>query len=210
MNSIGERIQHLRKITRITRSYLREKYFLSENTLQKLENNLLKFTDDRIDFFHTIFRNEGIRNLTREWIKTGKGEEPVFSTHIIDKNNLQNDSDKSDDLIALEELSLIISLNPKKYVQIYLDSDYMMPYYHENSWLIGKKNENKTDCIGKDCIVKLNGVDGLTFRRVQYSEKKNKFNLYILNTFSSQHDPVILNCEVEFLAPIIWMRKLYV
>ncbi|KAB8035612.1 hypothetical protein GCL60_16830 (plasmid) [Silvanigrella paludirubra] len=205
-SSIGDRITYLRKQARLTRIFIREKYSISENTLRKWEENKLKVPEDKIDLIFYVFNNEGVQ-VTKEWIKSGKGDKPLFS---INYEKIKISSIKNDDVLALEEMQLLISTDKENLVYMLLENDTMFPYYQPISWIIGKKNNNLSSCIGKDCIIKVKNNNSFTFRRVGYSEKKDCFNLYILNTYDIKFsDPVYYDVEVEFIAPISWIRKIY-
>lgn len=208
--TIGNRLIQLRKLARMTRKFLREKYNVSENTLRKWEENALNVSDEKIDLMCYIYNSESI-HVTREWIKSGKGTAPYFSAKGKNSGKKELESLlKNDDLLALEELKHLVSIDPDKMVFMLLENDSMFPYYHPNSWIIGRKNVIQNECVGKDCIVKIKDVNSLTFRRVINSEKKDRYNLHILNNYSNTIDnPIIANIEAEFIAPITWIRKIY-
>ncbi len=210
MNDIGSRITYLRKLGRLTRIYIREKYNISQNTLRKWEENNLNIPEEKIDLICYLFNSEGV-TVKKEWIKTGRGESPVFSVNHENLKFILNESeDNRDDIIAFEEMKLLMSTNKNKFVNLLLDNDSMFPYYQKNSWIIGKKSSNNLDTIGRDCIIKMKDSNSLTFRRVGFSDKKKCFNLYILNTYDTNFsDPVYYDVEVDFIATITWIRKIY-
>ena len=216
LNSIGKRISFIRSILQVTRVYLQNEYNIATSSLKVWEYDKIVPSKGSLETLIYAFNNEGV-DVSLEWLENGGDKIPTFNPQLnvtnknLDENkNTDLDLISSDDHRALIEIKKITSLYTDC-VYLYLSDDSMSPRYVANSWIIGRKQPLQ-ECLGKDCIVKILNIDNnenLTFRRVVQGKSKNLFTLYVLNPISGIYDPNIINVELEFGAPITWVRNLY-
>jgi hypothetical protein len=208
--TINSRLKGLRKILRVTRSFIYNKYGLSQDTLKSWETDK-KITPNGLDKCLEIYRNEGI-SVTKEWVLTGNGPNPKISFDInryleeITSNSSLHEI--NDELLILEEINFFKNLSENSVVIMVKNND-MLPFYQPGDYVGGRfqKDLDIDSIIGFNCIVK----HDLSFmiKRIIRNEKLGT-NLVITNpSYGSLSDPVIYNYTIlpEQVAPICWHRR---
>ncbi len=207
-NSIGERLKYIRKNFRFTRKYFREKYNIPEITLQKWETSERKIPDHAIIKLLEIFKKECIL-VTKDWLQNGIGEKPktIFPDNELNYSTLYFDFSQNDEILANKEIEFFEN-NHKNSKVIIIDNNDMEPIYKPGDYIGGielTKDEIK-NLDNTDCIVLIKNDNSYLLRRVNKDEKGN-FRLSILNLNSKNETPVIYNAKLEFIAPVIWIRR---
>ncbi|MBX9838413.1 MAG: helix-turn-helix domain-containing protein [Silvanigrellaceae bacterium] len=206
MKNITERILYLRNLTKLSRADMERKYDLSQETLKAWEYGKNNINSNNIELLLNIYRNEGIL-VTKEWVITGKG---LIPDSVLKMNKEKEEGTFTflmDEPFQMErEIKFLLNLNPD-YVSLKINDDSMSPKFLNDCIVIGKKRFeseiNKT--IGRDCIVKIKGKKDLVLRRVGLNDK-NKFTLSVLSPFDLIEDPIIIANELEFSAPVLFVR----
>lgn len=211
LGTIHGRLSYLRSLIGATRQYLKHEYDISSDSLFAWESGKSKPSISTLELLTYAYQREGV-SVSIEWLQNGGEQIPTFKKHV--NSNIDTDFSLSDistdDQRALQEIKFFTSLYPD-IVYMYVSDESMMPKYHYNSWVVGRKVEDINFCIGKDCIVKLKESDSLTLRSVRLNKidnQKKEINLFSLNPISDT-DPYIINAQVEFFAPVLWARNLY-
>lgn len=214
LDTIGKRIGFIRSILRTTRGYLQKEYNISSSSIKVWEYDKIVPTKQSLETLVYAFNNEGIE-VSLDWLEKGGDKPPslnqklnITSRKILKENKNENLSlISSDDQRALLEIKKLISLYDDC-IYMYLSDESMNPRYVQNSWIIGRKKP-LNECVGRDCIIKLTDSQNFTFRRIIKSKYENKYTIYVLNPIDGIYDPNIVNADIEFAAPVTWVRSLF-
>lgn len=214
LDTIGKRIGFIRSILRATRSYLQNEYNISSSSIKVWEYDKIVPTKQSLEALVYAFNNEGIE-VSLDWLEKGGDKPPLLNQklNITNKKILKENKNEnlslisSDDQRALIELKKLISLYDDC-IYMYLSDESMNPRYAQNSWIIGRKKP-LNECVGRDCIIKLTDSENFTFRRIIKNKYENKYTIYVLNPIDGIYDPNIINADIEFAAPVTWVRSLY-
>ncbi|WP_186647352.1 helix-turn-helix domain-containing protein [Fluviispira vulneris] len=204
-NKINDRITLLRNLLKLSRADVERKYQLSQETLKAWEYGKNNINNTNIDFLLNIYRNEGVL-VTKEWLVKGTGISPTSSV-TANKINSEEFNFLMDEPFQMErEIKFLLNLNPD-YISFRVNNDSMTPKFQNDSIVIGKKRfaSDITKTVGKDCIIKIKGKKDILLRRIGLTEK-NKYILSVLNPIDLVEDPIIIASELDFSAPVIFVR----
>lgn len=208
--TINSRLKSLRKILRVTRSFIYDKYGLSQDTLKSWETDKI-ITQKGLEKCIKIYRNEGIF-VTKEWILTGRGIPPKLSfdfNRYLSQEPCDNQvNDINEELLIIEEVEFFKNLSKNSIVILVKNTD-MLPFYEPGDYVGGRfiRNRDIESVIGLNCIIKMDSEN--LIKRVIRNDKGG-INLVITNpTIGSPNEPVIYNFNFNSIniAPICWHRK---
>lgn len=213
LSNIGERIRFVRENLRYTRRQFCEKYLISESTLKSWENIDKNITENALTKILSLFNQEGVR-LNRDWLLYNKGEQPHFhSAHLVNHEQEANIepveySEYHDELLMMEDQTHFL----KKYkssVSTIISTMEMLPLYSPGDYVGGIKRTGRDieKTVGRDCIIKIKDQQGLLVKRVGGREKSGLYSLFITNTVDSFKNAILTAVDIEYCAPIIWIRK---
>ncbi len=219
----AERLKHIRKLTRLSRPYIKEKYRLSEATLKVWENGIAPLTEKGLQRCINIYRKEGVV-LSKEWIMTGEGLPPNISVNVghyfagglqyprRDNDLVIKDLDKplpylkDDNACMLREASFFKE-SYSNAVILMITNDDMEPTYRIGDYVGGRfrYGQDIDSVLRRDCIVRLK--DGRNIlRRLFKSNTTGHYNLACMNSQPSTDEPIMFDVEIEAAAPVIWHR----
>lgn len=205
INEINERLSYLRRLLKLSRADIERKYDLSQETLKAWEYGKNNINNTNIDLVLNIYRNEGIL-VTKEWLVKGSG---ILPNLVLKSDSSQNSGFNflMDEPFQMErEIKFLLNLNPD-YISFKVTNDSMSPKFLNDSIVIGKKRfeSDIIKTVGRDCIIKIRGKKDTLLRRIGLNDK-NKFILSILNPIELIEDPIIIANDLEFSAPILFVR----
>lgn len=210
--SPGERLKHLRKISRLSRSQISQKYGISANTLKSWENATQNLSDRVINQCVDIYRDQGIL-FSHEWLAQGTGFSPKsFEETIKRPIPLPSEShfqiDNQEELHILKEISFFKELYPDAAVMIVSNND-MFPFYKGGDYVCGRwiSYEQIFKAINHDCIIQL--TNGTKYFRRLVQDNNGFLNIACLNPTGVRYEPVLYNVNIERAAPVIWHRKIH-
>ncbi len=171
--------------------------------IEKGERLLNKKTAERIA---NGVRQEGY-SCTIKWLLTGEGNPPF-------KDELQpNELEKNDTLLSSLSPELKVMKEAAFFRELYIDSivscmldNGMEPFYSIGDYVGGCFVKNIRDAVGKDCIITTQDGEELV-RRVIKGSKTGHYTLICLNPFTKVSPPLLFDCTIKAVAPIIWHRR---
>ena len=181
---------------------------MSVNTLAAWELGILPISEKGMNLYVKALGNCGLA-VSKEWMLTGKGPHPIKLSEIESGNdNMINDN------LSLEQYNIISIIKEAKFFTsnlpnsvVFSVTDYsMMPIYRSGDYVGGVKlnHSKKTNAHNTICIVKLK--NGISLLR-QVLINNDTINLMTTNFFTDTQITVH-NPDIEYLAPVIWHRKL--
>lgn len=218
----ADRLKYVRKLVRLSRPAIEEKYHLSAATLKAWENGQAPLTAKGIKRCIDIYRKEGVI-LNKEWIMTGEGLSPKLSldmSHyfaselqypardnkgLVKEENLLPYS-KDDNAAILREADFFKKLYPDAIV-LTVTNDDMEPVYQIGDYVGGRfrYGDDIATALKRNCIVRLKTGE-LLIRRIYKSNIGKYYNLACINPTCSAEEPILFNIDIECAAPIIWHR----
>ncbi len=208
----GERLQYIRSLLRLTRSYIEQKYGLSVETLKVWEYDKQPLTENGLKRCMAIYRAEGVL-VARNWILLGEGLAPKIAVNIKrifeEVQEEQKGQPLDDEILMLKEADYFKSLAPNSILML-VTTEEMLPVYSPGDYIGGRyiKGKDLENAIGKDCIVKTRQGEQF-FRRLIKNSTSGGYNLVCLNpSWGGTLEPVIYDVAVEWAAPVIWHRRL--
>lgn len=208
LDTPGSRLKYLRSILRLTRAYIEKNYKLPEITLKSWENGTIKLSKNGIKRCVAVYKSEGL--LVDEcWLADGKGLDPTVKLSIGHYFSMPSDANlpcESDEIAMMRDANDYKNKYPNAVIMI-VPNDEMSPYYEQGDYVGGRlRGVNALDfVINKDCIVCLKG-GGQYFRRV-FQDSLGRYNLVCLNPAGKIAEPVIFDANIEWAAPVSWIRK---
>jgi transcriptional regulator with XRE-family HTH domain len=218
----AERLKYVRKLVRLSRPDVEEKYQLSAATLKAWENGQATLTAKGIKRCIDIYRKEGVI-LNREWIMTGEGLSPKLSLDISryfaselqyplrDNKGMIKDSDllpysKDDNACILREAAFFKESYPDAVI-LTVTNDDMEPVYQIGDYVGGRFRYGKdiATTLKRNCIVRLKTGEDI-IRRIFKSNSGKYYNLACINPVCGSEKPILFNVDVECVAPVIWHR----
>ena len=191
-------------MTRKSRKPFSELYGISQGTLQNWETARFGgLTEKGAHIILKALKNEGI-HCNFEWLMYGAGAGPNIGALLVpsDTPSRRTKSTSIDD-----DLSVFKQLNENT-VHMYVNDDTMTPYYSKGELVAGimHKNETLAECIGHICIVK--PIEWpQQIKLIRKSNKDGLYNLVALNPLTLDRHANLHEVELEFCAPITWIRK---
>lgn len=202
-DSLGKRIQFIRRMAGLSRKSFQEIYHININTLQAWESDRISPRQKSTDSLIEIFERLNIA-CSREWLLTGKGEMPfIVDSGELAKMPLPIMPDES----FLREIDAFKALNPNTIVISVVDSS-CKPIYEIGDYVGGIKKSH-TNCeksLGQVCIIGL--LDNSILIRKLLKSQNNKFTLIPANPNIFSDDYIQYNIDIDFAAEITWHRRI--
>lgn len=219
----AERLKHVRELIRLSRTYIKQKYHLSEATLKVWENGTAPLTKKGLQRCINIYRKEGVV-LSKEWIMTGEGLPPKYSVNVghyfagelqypqPTEKLLVKDLDcpfpylKDDNACMLREASFFKE-SYSDAVILMVTTDDMEPFYRIGDYVGGRflYGQDIDKALKRNCIIRLKDGRNI-FRRLFKSNVIGLYNLSCINPQASVEELIMFNIEIEAAAPVIWHR----
>jgi hypothetical protein len=209
LDTPGSRLKHLRSILRITRAYIEKKYKLPEITLKSWENETIKVSRNGVKRCVEVYKSEGLI-VDEGWIADGKGLDPTVRLSVGHYFSMPSDAslpvEEDDEIAMMRDANDFKKRYPNVVIMI-VSNDEMSPYYEAGDYVGGRLRtaSELEEVINRDCIVYLKG-GGQYFRRI-FQDTLGRYNLCCLNPAGKTTEPVIFNAEIEWAAPVCWVRK---
>lgn len=210
LTSPGERLKHIRKLIRLSRNEIAEKYKISPNTLKFWESAKTDISEKALNECIEIYRAEGML-FNKEWILTGFGIPPTSFIDMGKKINRQSSvqliDSNANDFLLIQEVKFFKDLYIDGTIMI-VPNDDMLPFYKAGDYVAGRwlLVEKIDQAISKDCIIQLSSGEKY-FRRL-VKDGNSHYNITCLNPMDTRNQPVIYDVEIISIAPIIWHRKI--
>ena len=209
----GERLRYIRAtLLRVTRNYIANQYGLSADTLRAWESNKQPLTENGFKRCMDIYRAEGVL-IARDWILAGEGFTPKVAINLqrvfeeIEEDKESNQL--NDEVLMLKEADFFKKLTSNSIIML-VTTEEMLPFYAPGDYIGGYALKGKliNSAVGKDCIVKATTGEQF-FRRLTKHTTSEVYNLSCLNPiWGSTLEPVIYDVRVDWVAPVIWHRRL--
>jgi DNA-binding transcriptional regulator YiaG len=203
-SSRANRLKRLRKMTRKSRKAFSELYGISQGTLQNWETARFGgLTEKGAHIILKALKNEGI-HCNFEWLMYGAGTGPNIGALLV-PNDAPSKRTKTTSID--DDLNVFKQLNENT-IHMYVNDDTMTPYYSKGELVAGiiHKAEAIAQCIGHICIVK--PIEWpQQIKLVRKSSKENAYHLIALNPLTLDRHANLHDVELEFCAPITWVRK---
>ncbi len=204
----GERVKQLRESLGLSRKMLcdkyKDKYGLSFGTLQSWEDSRWGgLTEKGAGKLNQAIREEGIEDLTIDWLMEGIGLSPLsYSRLKINKPNTAIEIEK-----IKHELQVFHKLHENA-VDMMVADNGMFPYLNPGDIVAGIKylgNEIIKAAGSHSIIQTLDGT--VLIRLLEHGDTSNLYNLICVNPTTTVAQQVIENVQIFSAAPIIWIRK---
>jgi hypothetical protein len=205
----GSRLKHIRSILRLTRAYIEKQYKLPEITLKSWENGTIKLSRNGVRRCVAVYKSEGLI-VDEGWIADGKGLDPTVRLSVGHYFSMPSDAnlpvDEDDEIAMMRDANDFKNRYPNAVVMI-VSNDEMSPNYEPGEYIGGRsrKVSELEGIVNRDCIVCLKG-GGQYFRRL-WQDPFGRYNLSCLNPVGKTSEPVIFNVDIEWAAPVTWVRK---
>lgn len=209
MKQVGERVRTARALASLTRPELEKRYGIKKTTVAKWENGLAVPSLKSVHQLIHALKTQGIFS-TVEWFLHGKGQEAyVVDTPTLLYGNAKNtntDQELDPDMLVMEEIRNFKNLYPQGVVCL-INDDAMLPQFSMGDYVGGLKLaiEKQDSALNKLCIVELK--DGRKkLRQVTAGHAPGFYSLCGTNSRAQVYPPVIINVELNWIAPVIWHR----
>lgn len=205
--TIGERIQALRRALAMTRRDFSKKHNIPEPTLRTLETAKSLISKKQLRKLIKAFESEGII-CSEDWLLKGQGPLPGPAAGFIQKEIESMEADKN--LLidpVLVEAACFQRYTPDSIVFQVID-EMMSPLYKRDDYVGGIKIPLPvTPSLYKEpCIIVLE--DGTKLIRIIYpGSKKNLLNLNCLNPSDPSKHPFYIDANLKGIYQIVWHRK---
>jgi len=205
----GERLQQLRKLTRLSRSAIERKYNVSASTINSWENpspTRSGLTEDGARRIIHLFQEELI-DCSLNWLLYGEGTPPKRRDETPAREHSKT-VDHSQFSIK-DEVETFIKSHAEA-VAFEAKDDSMVPMYLQGDTVAGVRYYAKDipNLVSKDCIIETR--DGRTyFRKLMASTIPNRYNLVSINPETKIERPILYEIDVVTCAPVtrIWRGK---
>ncbi len=207
----GNRVAILRRMTRLSRRLVQQKYSIPKTTLQGWEEGKGNgLTEKGAKKLISALKADGIY-CSYDWLMFGIGQAP----HAVGRFNVENFSsdedeesapEKQKELIA-EELQLFYE-HHETAIDFIVADDGMEPRFIQGEHVAGcrKHREAIAHCVGLDCIVQTAAGD-LLLRRIKRADGNDCYTLSCINLNTTLEKPVLYEVELIMAAPVIWARR---
>lgn len=203
-SSRANRLKRLRKMTGKSRKAFSELYGISQGTLQNWETARFGgLTEKGAKIVLNALKSEGIL-CNFEWLMYGAGPNPNIGSML---NQTKNTPKRTKITTINEDLDIFCKLHAET-VHMFVNDDTMEPYYSPSELVAGisHKGNNIDQCVGHICIVKpINHPQQIKLLRK--GKTINCYNCIALNPISIDQNANLFEVELEYCAPIIWIRK---
>lgn len=212
----GARLKYLRSILRLPRVYIEKKYKLPEITLKSWENGTIKLSKSGVKRCVAVYTGEGLI-VDEGWIAEGKGLDPTARLTLGHYFSMPSDVslpvDEDDEFAMIRDADDFKKRYPNAVVML-VSNNEMSPYYKSGDYVGGilRKGQALETAVNRDCIVHLKQEGGQYFRRLVHGKFNDQsesgyYNLSCLNPAGETTEPVIYKADIEWAAPVIWVRK---
>lgn len=204
--TVGERVQALRRSLALTRRDFSKKHNIPEPTLRVLEGAESVISKKQLHKLIKAFESEGVI-CSEEWILKGQGVGPSPARSVIQKEMDLIESNNVSVEPILVEIACFQKFNPSSVVMRVTD-EMMAPLYKRDDYVGGIKISLPlaASAYKEPCIVELK--DGTMLIRTLYPGKnKDLFNLTCLNPADPSKNPFYLDVELQGIYQIVWHRK---
>ena len=205
--TIGERVQALRRALDMTRRDFSRKHNIPEPTLRILEAAQTDISKKQLQRLIKAFESEGII-CPEDWLLKGKGAEPSSAKGFIQK---EIESMEMDETLAIDPV-LVEAACFQKYtsnsIVVRVIDEMMAPLYKRDDYVGGVKitPSSAASLYTEACIVVFEG--GVKLIRILYpGSKKHLFNLSCLNPNDSSKHPFYVDVDIKEIYQIVWHRK---
>lgn len=203
----AKRIIRLRKSTGKSRQTFSLEHQLSAGTLQNWEAARYGGLSEKgAKLLINAFKANDI-HCSFEWLMYGIGNEPLLanSTHDVAPPPSSSTTNRIDEELAF------FHQHHMDAVHLSVQDQSMLPYFHPKQIVAGVKQFGrsiKQACIGQICIVQLATCQSQLLRLVLIDElQPQQFRLLHFNNLASSQTQPHTSYELNFAAPITWIRE---
>lgn len=205
---VSKRIKMARLQLGLTRKQFSSCSNIPPPTLQAWETGRYSMTEKGLSRYIRALKLAGL-NCSPSWLLYGKLPAPYLLQNQPNENN--NETTLTKQMNAQEnvfkEIHFFETLYDNSIVMLVQD-ETMQPFFNVGDYVGGLKTKqlpaNYTS--NTPCIVKLINND-ILIRYVQYTNKKNSYNLFISNIHFPIIAPVLYAQTVEYFAAVTWHRR---
>lgn len=163
-----------------------------ETTYRHHENGTRDFPKDKAEIYARAFR------VRAEWLLLGVGDSGKKPVPLVGYVGAGAEVFAFDDGGSLDDIDPPPGVGPEA-VAVKVRGDSMYPRYMAGDVLIYDRHIPLTKADGMECIVSL--VDGRKFVKIVRPEG------CVLATLESWNAPPIRSVQVEWVAPILWVKR---
>lgn len=203
---IGARLKSVRVLTLLSQMDFCKKYDFSHNSMRTWEGGRFLPRVDKLDKICDSLKEEGILNISPEWILTGKGVAPTMMEGATEDQSSQVKATDEEEYRAIQKESELFksNLTRKGYRPIVVPvlDNLMHPYYSKGDFVGGMildKCPPDKKLIGKDFLIEMS-PSAFIIRRFAY----NGYDLLLGNCAEPGLFVPIQNPTV---AEILWHRR---
>jgi phage repressor protein C with HTH and peptisase S24 domain len=168
------------------------RYGWTETTYRHHENGTRNFPKPKAITYARAFR------VSPEWLLLGTGDGGKRPVPLVGYVGAGAEVFAFDDGGALDEIDPPPGIGPEA-VAVKVKGDSMYPRYMEGDVLIYDRHIPLAKADGQECIVSL--IDGRKFVKIVRAEGR------VLATLESWNAPPLRSVQVEWVAPILWVKR---
>ncbi|MBY0463048.1 MAG: helix-turn-helix domain-containing protein [Alphaproteobacteria bacterium] len=205
--TIGERVQALRRALGATRRDFSKKHNIPEPTLRILESAQADISSKQLHKLIKAFEAEGII-CPQEWLLKGQGIEPSAAKGLVQR---EIDSMELDETLLIDPV-LVEAACFQKYtpdsIVLQVTDEMMSPLYKRDDYVGGVKvSLSFSASLHKEsCIIELENGTKL-IRIIHPGSKGHLFNLSCLNPNDPSKYPFYVDANPKEIYQIVWHRK---
>ncbi len=207
----GERVAVLRRMTRLSRRLVQQKYGISKTTLQGWEEGKGNgLTEKGAKKLISALKADGV-HCSYEWLMFGVGAAPQtigrFGSENFSSTEIDDLSQAEQNEFIADELQLFHQ-HYETAIDFIVADDGMEPRFIQGEYVAGcrKHLDAIEKCIGLDCIVQTSEGDVL-LRRLKQSSINGHYTLQCINPDTTVEKPYLYDVKILMAAPVIWTRR---
>ena len=216
--SRGQRVETLRKMTRLSRQEFARVHGLPYGSLQNWEDpkygGLTKTGAPRVI---AAFLKEGIV-CNESWLLDGEGPTPYVSASVLlDRMQLKSagfvrpGSVHNKESLNMEDEVSLFQHHYKDTLNMVVFDEGLLPTFSVGDHVAGLRFEGEAiaQFVGMTCIVQQQGSDECLLRQLERStsERPGTYNLVCTYEKAMVDQKVIEDAELASVAPVAWVRK---
>lgn len=204
--TVGERVQALRRSIALTRRDFSKKHNIPEPTLRVIEAAESVISKKQLHKLLKAFESEGVI-CSEDWILKGQGVGPSPARSVLQKEMDIIESNNISVEPVLVEAACFQKYNSSSAV-LRVTDEMMAPLYKRDDYVGGVKISLSfaSSAHKEPCIVVLK--DGTQLIRILHpGKKKDLFNLNCLNPTDPSKNPFYVDVDLKEIYQIVWHRK---
>ncbi len=202
LDSPGDRVKYLCRLSGLTRKEFSKKYQISESTLRAWELDITPISEKLMIRFLNALKNEGI-TTSPPWVRDAIGENPKvaflkpLSTH------------KQNGITIDDEISYFLEAGINR-VSYTVSNSCNEPFFKEGD-IVGAiiyPSNQIEKIINRFCLVQTKENRNWELKLIKRSQKAGRFHLLCSQSHKNPDKcPVLYDIYLENVAPVVLLRK---